>query len=414
MSSSSGAAVSAPVNSQLAGQTPSPLPVVISCSNNPQVTTVERGRPISLELVQPVPKAGQVASQQGVTSIGITITKDKIQISSNPPPPKHHTATAPQSPRPMNDEAVQVGDGLDCDIGRSWWAPEPEHAEPTILARTPPSPLSSPLSLALSDFEVLLNRELDDFQQLLDSMDSPASNSPLPPSPSQFSPTSSSSSSSSWLDSSLLSSGSSEDQRKEIMSHSNSLLLSCCCPAIIHHRFLLVCYYLSLNLESLVITAIPIPLIRRFDVATNALKECLTVKVACVVNEAKVSRSSHLECQFFVTPWLSERIVIQPSALLCSHVSPYLSCWFKPTATIHDRHLDECQLQCCSSRRATHYKGLLVVFHPVQLCLSLRSFRTYPVVGGAAAAVIIALILFVSRKWSKWQQRNGCLSTLLY
>jgi len=267
MSSSSGAVVSAPINSQLTGQTPSPLPVVISCSNNPQVTTVERGRPISLELVQPVPKAGQVASQQGVTSIGITITKDKIQISSNPPPPTHPTATAPQSPRPMNDEAVQVGDGLDCDIGRSWWAPEPEHAEPTILlARTPPSPLSSPLSLALSDFEVLLNRELDDFQQLLDSMDSSASNSPLPPSPSQFSLTSSSSSSSSWLDSSLLSSGSSEDQRKEIMSHSNSLLLSCCCPAIIHHRFLLVCYYLSLNLESLVITAIRIPLIRRFDV----------------------------------------------------------------------------------------------------------------------------------------------------
>lgn len=234
MPSSSGAVISAPISSQLSGQTPSPLPVVISCSNNPQVTTVERGRPISLELVQPVPKAGQIASQQGV-KFGITITKDKIQISSNPPPPTHSTATTPQSPRPMTDEVVQVGDGLDCDIGRSWWAPESEHAEPTILVRTlpsPPFPLSSSLSLALSDFEVLLNRELDDFQQLLDSMDSPASTSPL--SPSLSSP--STSSSTSWLDSSSLSSGSFEDQRENRV----TFIISCHPRlAILHHRFLL-------------------------------------------------------------------------------------------------------------------------------------------------------------------------------
>ncbi|XP_046444739.1 CTTNBP2 N-terminal-like protein isoform X3 [Daphnia pulex] len=58
-------------------------PVVISCSNNPQVTTVDHGRPISLE-VHPVHKAGQVGSHQGL-KFGITISKDKIQISSNPP-----------------------------------------------------------------------------------------------------------------------------------------------------------------------------------------------------------------------------------------------------------------------------------------------------------------------------------------
>ena len=197
--SSTSTGASASINSLPGQSNTSALPVVISCSNNPQVTTVDRGRPISLELLQPVPKAGQVGSQQGV-KFGITITKDKIQISSNPPP----SPSSSSSTTTTDESMVQVG--AEDSLGRSyWWAsPEPsEHAEspPIIADPTPYTPLS-PLSLALSNFETMLNKELDDFQQLLDSMVSPSSPSP-------------------WLDSSSysssspLASGSSESDKIE-------------------------------------------------------------------------------------------------------------------------------------------------------------------------------------------------------
>lgn len=129
-------------------------PVVIPRSNNPQVTTVDHGRPISLE-VHPVHKAGQVGSHQGL-KFGITISKDKIQISSNIP----EQGLADQVVR---EAVVQVGDGVDDGSGDSQ-APGHEISGDNSSR----SPLS-PSCLAL------LEKELNDFQQLLSSMATPTS-----------------------------------------------------------------------------------------------------------------------------------------------------------------------------------------------------------------------------------------------
>jgi hypothetical protein len=129
-------------------------PVVISCSNNPQVTTVDHGRPISLE-VHPVHKAGQVGSHQGL-KFGITISKDKIQISSNIP-------EQGLTDQVVREAVVQVGDGVDDGSGDSQ-APGHEISGDNSSR----SPLS-PSCLAL------LEKELNDFQQLLSSMATPTS-----------------------------------------------------------------------------------------------------------------------------------------------------------------------------------------------------------------------------------------------
>ena len=145
-------------SSSVSGQTLSPQPVVISCSNNPQVTTIDHGRPISLE-VHPLHKAGQIGSHQGV-KFGITISKDKIQISSNPPLQQQQGLAG--EPKIHDGAVVQVGDGtgvVDCSRANSQ-AHEVSDSSPTPSL----SPLLSPFSLAL------LEKELDDFQQLLSSM----------------------------------------------------------------------------------------------------------------------------------------------------------------------------------------------------------------------------------------------------
>lgn len=141
------------VSSSVSGQIINPCGVVISCSNNPQVTTVDHGRPISLE-VHPLHKAGQIGSHQGV-KFGITISKDKIQISSNP----SEQGLADQEVR---EAIVQVGDGVDGSGGSQ--SPGHEISEDSSSR----SPLT-PLCLAL------LEKELDDFQQLLSSMATPTS-----------------------------------------------------------------------------------------------------------------------------------------------------------------------------------------------------------------------------------------------
>ena len=129
-------------------------PVVISYSNNSQVTTVDHGQPISLE-VHPVYKAGQLGSHQGL-KFGITISKDKIQISSNLP----EQGIADQEVR---DAVLQVGDGV-FDGSRDSQAPGHEIS----IDNSPHSPISSSCL-------ALLEKELDDFQQLLSSMATPTS-----------------------------------------------------------------------------------------------------------------------------------------------------------------------------------------------------------------------------------------------
>ncbi|XP_032791244.1 CTTNBP2 N-terminal-like protein isoform X2 [Daphnia magna] len=167
-------------SSSVSGQIINPCGVVISCSNNPQVTTVDHGRPISLE-VHPLHKAGQIGSHQGV-KFGITISKDKIQISSNP----SEQGLADQEVR---EAIVQVGDGVDGSGGSQ--SPGHEISEDSSSR----SPLT-PLCLAL------LEKELDDFQQLLSSMATPTSS---------FAPSSLLSSGSTGLTSSTASSAPAEE-----------------------------------------------------------------------------------------------------------------------------------------------------------------------------------------------------------
>lgn len=155
------------------GQTITPLPVVISCSNNPQVTTVDHGRPFSFE-VQPLHKAGQVGLHQGV-KFGLLISKDKIQISSNPA--QEGVVGAGEEVR---ESVMQVGDdGI--DTSQESQAPGHEGSAGSF-------PLS-PLCLALPEWDVL-EKELDEFQQILSSMTSPTSSFVLSslPSPGSWKP----------------------------------------------------------------------------------------------------------------------------------------------------------------------------------------------------------------------------------
>lgn len=152
----------------VSGQTFNPLPVVISCSNNPQVTTVDHGRPISLE-VHPLHKAGQIGSHQGV-KFGITISKDKIQISSNPPQQQQGLAG---DPKVREGAVMQVGDGV---VDGSRADSQAHEVSDSSSAAPSLSPLLSPFSLAL------LEKELDDFQKLLGSMATTPNSSSTSPS----------------------------------------------------------------------------------------------------------------------------------------------------------------------------------------------------------------------------------------
>lgn len=149
-------------SSSVTGQTISPIPVVISCSNNSQVTTVDHGRPISLE-VQPLHKAGQIGSHQGI-KFGITISKDKIQISSNPQSQQGSAAADEE----VRETLMQVGD--DEGVHNSQESQTIGHEVSTSTSSLFPS------CLALPEWNVL-EKELDEFQQLLNSMASPTSTS---------------------------------------------------------------------------------------------------------------------------------------------------------------------------------------------------------------------------------------------
>ena len=117
------------------------------------MTTIDHGRPISLE-VQP----DQV--QQGV-KFGITISKDKIQISSNPP-----------SQQRIADEDETIG-----QVGGEG-SQDNQAAGHEITVSNNSSSLA-PFFLALPDWDMLA-KELDNFQQLLSSMATPPSFVPTP------------------------------------------------------------------------------------------------------------------------------------------------------------------------------------------------------------------------------------------
>ena len=191
----------------VAGQTVSLSPIVIS-SSTPQVTTVDHGQPISLE-VNSLQKVGP----QGV-KFGITISKDKIEISSNP----SSASERKESLVPVNTPASIVGDGIGDDPASSFsatstsqvgcadvaslrappWVVGCEHENNTADSAAcpisplpppiPPPPSSSSLSPFVPRLPVLewdvLDKELADFQQLLYSMTSNLSPSSLSSTPS--------------------------------------------------------------------------------------------------------------------------------------------------------------------------------------------------------------------------------------
>ena len=160
-SSSSGGAVvgGISISTSATGQPRSPTgtPVLISCSpDSAQMTTtvVDHGQPINLSLVPrspPIRPFTAAAASQGV-KFGITITKDKIEISGG-------GSASPQS----TSGSGKVGGYLPERLIET----DRLHDDGNGSADDYSIPPLSPLALSM---EELLDKELDDFQRLLSSM----------------------------------------------------------------------------------------------------------------------------------------------------------------------------------------------------------------------------------------------------